>query len=342
MQGGGGEGAILIGVSYRREVPHSMLLNRLSLRDMEYAVAVADERHFGRAAERCHVSQPALSAQVKKLEATLGVQLFERTSRGVIVTGIGRRLIAQARRMLDEGRHLLEIASASGPLSGELVVDAIATLGPYVVPHILRPLREEFPAASFVLREGRTADILAALDSGQSDLALISTPILEEGRAVIPLFDEPFVAIHPADTALGNRTPITIEDLEGAEILLLEEGHCLRDQALALCTRAGVRTQRHATSLETLRHMVAAGAGCSLMPALAAESRESFGGLLRYTPIDDARACRSIALAFRASDPRAEHFARIGETIRDSMPASVRRAGGNKQTRHAKRSGRRG
>jgi LysR family hydrogen peroxide-inducible transcriptional activator len=301
-----------------------MSLNRLSLRDLEYAVAVAEERHFGRAAARCHVSQPALSAQVKKLEALLGAPLFERTPHGVIVTEQGKRLIRHARRMLDDGRQFLELASASGTLSGELQVDAIATLGPYLVPHILRPLRQRFPEVSFVLREGRTEGILTSLRAGETDLALISTPIPRHGLAVIPLFEEPFVVIHPADMVLSERSPLTIDDLDGAHALLLEEGHCLRDQALALCARAAPNAHRHATSLETLGHMVAAGAGYSLLPALAADKRETFGGLLRYAAIDDPRACRIVALAFRATDPRAAHYDAIAQIIKDNVPDLVR------------------
>lgn len=308
-----------------------MSLNRLSLRDLEYAVAVAEERHFGRAAARCHVSQPALSAQVKKLEALLGAPLFERTPKGVIVTESGKRLIQHARRMLDDGRQFLELASASGTLSGELQIDAIATLGPYLVPHILRPLRQRFPDVSFVLREGRTEGILASLRAGETDLALISTPIPDHALTLMPLFDEPFVVIHPADMVLSEHSPLTIDDLDGTRALLLEEGHCLRDQALALCARAHPNTHRHATSLETLRHMVAAGAGYSLLPALAAESRETFGGLLRYAAIDDPRACRTVALAFRATDPRAAHYEAIAQTIRDNVPDLVRPVGGSKR-----------
>jgi LysR family transcriptional regulator, hydrogen peroxide-inducible genes activator len=300
-----------------------MLLNSLSLRDLEYAVAVAEEKHFGRAAARCHVSQPALSTQVKKLEDTLGVRLFERTPRGVIVTESGSGLIRQARRALDEGRRFLELASAGNALSGTLRVDAIATLGPYIAPHILRPLRERFSKVEFVLREGRTEQIVAALAAGETDLALISTPIHGDGFELIPLFEEPFLAIHPAEMGLPARA-LTIDDLDSHHLILLEEGHCLRDQTLALCRRSGSRTQRHATSLETLRHMVAAGAGCSLLPALAATDRESFGGLVRYAPIRDPRAFRIVALAFRATDPRAERYRAIAATIRASLPEIVK------------------
>ena len=184
-----------------------MLANRLSLRDLEYAAAIAEERHFGRAAERCRVSQPALSAQVKKLEAMLGVTLFERTPRGVFVTEAGGRVIRQALRVLDEGKLLFDLASAVDGFSGALRIDAIATLGPYIVPHILRPLREAFPAVEFVLREGRTEQIVAALGAGDADLALISTPIHAEGLEILPLFEEPFVAVHPADMPLPARAP---------------------------------------------------------------------------------------------------------------------------------------
>ncbi len=300
-----------------------MSLNRLSLRDLEYAAAVAEERHFGRAATRCRVSQPALSAQIKKLEAMLGVTLFERTPRGVLVTEAGARLIRQATRLLEEGQLLLDLASASEALSGQLRVDAIATLGPYIVPHILRPLRERFPQVDFVLREGRTEQIVGSLVAGESDLALISTPFDAEGLEIVPLFEEPFLAIHPAEMALPSRA-LTIDDLEHAHLILLEEGHCLRDQALALCRGRATGAQRHATSLETLRHMVAAGAGCSLLPALAAADQETFGGLIRYTPIKDRRAFRVIALAFRATDPRAPRYHAIAETIRACLPDTVR------------------
>jgi LysR family hydrogen peroxide-inducible transcriptional activator len=301
-------------------------LNRLSIRDLEYALAVAEARHFRRAAERCHVSQPALSAQVRKLEEMLGVALFERTPRGVLVTPHGARILPQARRLLEEARRLIELAKLEDGLSGPLWVDAIATLGPYLFPHILRPLRDRFPRIDFVLREGQTERILAALASGESDIALVSEPIAHEGFATFPLFDEAFVAIHPPHLLSRLHPPLTIGDLTTENLLLLEEGHCLRDQALALCDGAAPGATRHATGLETLRHMVASGAGYSLLPALAAQSRETFGGLLAYTELDDPGACRRIVLACRASDPRQEHYAALADVIRANVPAVVRPA----------------
>jgi LysR family hydrogen peroxide-inducible transcriptional activator len=300
-----------------------MSLNRLSLRDLQYAVAVADELHFGRAAQRCHVSQPALSAQIRKLEEALGIALFERSSRAVLVTAQGAAVITQARRLLEEAQLLLDLAKQSETFAGELRIDAIATLGPYLFPHILRPLRQRFPDVDFVLREGRTETILAALTAGRTDVALLSLPVADEGLAILPLFEEPFVLIHPPGMLGETRPPVTIDALEEGELLLLEEGHCLRDQALDLCRPGRPRSHRHATSLDTLRHMVAAGAGYSLLPALAALSQETFGGLVAYSEIGDAGAARQVALAFRASDPRGGHYETLAATIRASLPDAV-------------------
>ncbi len=300
-------------------------LQRLSLRDLEYVIAVAEERHFGRAAERCHVSQPALSAQVRKLEDLLGQVLFERTARGVLVTAEGERIIPHARQLVLAARRFLDLAGRSDRLRGDLRMDAIATLGPYLFPHILRPLRDRFPDVHFILRESRTERILTALADGEADVGLVSLPIREDGLASLPLFEEPFVAVHPAGRELGAGAALDMDRLDRSDLLLLEEGHCLRDQALALCHAGEVRVALHATSLETLCHMVAAGAGYSLLPALAVDPSETFGGLIAYTAIDDPRARRTIGIAFRATDPRRDHFAALAEAIRDSLPDRVRR-----------------
>ncbi|WP_205520727.1 LysR substrate-binding domain-containing protein [Propylenella binzhouense] len=300
-----------------------MSLQRLSLRDLEYIVAVADERHFGRAAEKCHVSQPALSAQVRKLEDMLGHALFERTARGVLVTSQGERLVPHARELVLAARRFLDLAAGCDRLQGALRIDAIATLGPYLFPYILRPLRDRLPEVDLVLRESRTETILNALVRGESDIGLVSLPLREEGLATIPLFDEPFVAVHAAGRDIASGATADIDRLDRAGLLLLEEGHCLRDQALALCSAGESRVAVHATSLETLCHMVAAGAGYSLLPALAVDPEETFGGLVRYTPIADSRARRRIGLAYRATDPRRPHFEAIAETIRENLPAGV-------------------
>ncbi|TDR89165.1 LysR substrate-binding domain-containing protein [Enterovirga rhinocerotis] len=290
----------------------------LSLRDLEYVVAIDDERHFGRAAQRCNVSQPALSAQVRKLEEALGLALFERTSRKVLPTRSGEVVTRHARRVLAEAQQLLDSAKAErgGRLAGRLALAAIQTLGPYLFPLVLRPLRETLPDLTLVLSEGKTAEIVEGLREGRLDVALVSPPFDESGLTVAPLFREPFLLACPADHALAKAGAIDPAMLAGPDLLLLDEGNCLRDQALAACgtSQAG----RHATSLETLRSMVAAGGGYTLLPRLAA--RAEAGGLVVCRSLEGREWGRVIALAWRSSDPRAEELARLARFFRDHAP----------------------
>ncbi len=298
----------------------------LSLRDLEYVVAVAEHRHFGRAAEACAVSQPALSAQIRKTEELLGVVLFERGRRGVTITGQGRALVAQARRILAEGHRLFTLArSQQGGLAGPLALAAIETLGPYLFPHILRPLRERYGALDLSLHEGRTARLLELLAEGELDLVLLSLPVHRTGLTAAPLFFEPFLFLHAPDEPLARRRPLALADLASERFLLLEEGHCLRGQALALCGLSHGTGRRHAASLETLRHMVAVGAGYSVIPALAASPDPRLEGLVRCTPFDDPTAGREIALLWRSSDPREPEFTAFADFLRDIAPPGTRR-----------------
>ncbi|WP_407523510.1 LysR substrate-binding domain-containing protein [Methylobacterium oryzisoli] len=296
----------------------------LSLRDLEYVVAVAEENHFGRAAERCNVSQPTLSVQVRKLEEALGLVLFERTNRRVLITPGGQAVVRQARVMLSEAHRLLMLAREGhgAPLAGRLQLAAIQTLGPYLFPQVLRPLRQDFPQLSLALSEGRTAEILEGLREGRLDAALVSLPIPEAGLAVAPLFREPFLIACPADHAFASGTAPRAADLAGPDLLLLDEGNCLRDQAVAACG-AGLGVGRHATSLETLRSMVAAGAGYTLLPALAAPHGPDPSGLTVCRPFGDNGPDRVIALVWRASDPRGEGLARLAEFFRDHAPGAT-------------------
>jgi len=295
-----------------------MTLAALSLRDLEYLVSVDDHRHFGRAAEACAVSQPTLSAQIQKLEALLRCPVFERTSRRVIVTPKGESILRQARTVLAEAHRLLDLAHAQhGPLTGPCRLGAIPTLGPYLFPQILRPLRRDYPALELVLSEARTAELFERLAAGTLDAALMSPPIPAEGFAQAALFFEPFVLACPPALCPPAATA-TLDGLDPARLLLLEEGHCLRDQALALCGR--VRPGwLHATSLETLRHMIAAGAGYSLLPALAVDDRPGFDGLIAYMAFDDPGVGREITLVWRASDSRGDQFRLLAETIRQNL-----------------------
>ncbi len=297
----------------------------LSLRDLEYVVAVADHRHFGRAAEACAVSQPALSAQIRKTEDLLGVVLFERGRRGVAVTGRGRALVAQARRILAEGQRLFTLArSQQGRLAGPLALGAIETLGPYLFPHLLRPLRDRYRDLELYLHEGRTAPLLDLLEEGELDLVLLSLPVDRSGLTAATLFFEPFLFIHAPDEPLARRRPLEIADLASERFLLLEEGHCLRGQALALCGLTHGSGRRHAAGLETLRHMVAAGAGYSVIPALAASPDPRLEGLVACTPFDDPGVGREIALLWRGSDPRDAEFRAFAGFLREIAPAGTR------------------
>jgi LysR family hydrogen peroxide-inducible transcriptional activator len=289
-----------------------MSLAGLSLRDLEYLLAVAEHRHFGRAAEQCGVSQPALSAQLRKLEGLLGTPVFERLPGRVLVTPRGEILLAHAAAVVQAARALLLAARAEeAPLAGPFRLGAIPTLGPYLLPHLLRPMREAFPAMRPVLSEARTAELRAALRSGALDAALCCSGSADATLRAVPLFTEPFLLMH----APGRAPSIP----EAEELLLLEEGHCLRDQTLAACGVDTPRGARHATGLEMLRHMVAAGEGVSLMPALAAAALGPVGGLVAYTPLPQGIG-RDVVLLVRASDPRAAALDSLAALIRDKTP----------------------
>ncbi|HEX2553344.1 MAG TPA: LysR substrate-binding domain-containing protein [Microvirga sp.] len=298
----------------------------LSLRDLEYAVAVAEERHFGRAAERCNVSQPALSAQVRKLEEGLGVVLFERTSRRVLPTERGQAIVRQARHVLAEAQQLLVLAREGGeaPLSGPFALGAIQTLGPYFFPLVLRPLRAQYPRLALQLSEGRTAELVADLREGRIDAALLSPPFDETGLTVAPLFREPLLVAMPANHPLSRAPAIRADALAGPDLLLLDGGNCLRDQTIAACG-AGSGAGRHATSLETLRSMVAAGSGYTLLPFLSL--RPDPDGLIVTRTLAPESPERGIALAWRASDPRAESLRLLVEFFRRHAPAGTRAEG---------------
>lgn len=291
-------------------------LGGLSLRDLEYVVAVAELKHFGRAAERCGVSQPSLSAQIRKLEELLGTLLFERSSRRVLVTPTGEVVIGQARTVLQEARRILEIArAAAGMIEGPFRLGVIPTLAPYLLPQVLRPIRERFPHAELTLTEARTPEIVARLCAGDLDAALLSPkPSGDRRLATIDLFFEPFLVIFPAGHPVARRIPVPMKALERPGLILLEEGHCLREQAIALCTRPVSR--RHAASIETLKHMVAAGEGFSIVPALAAHA-PGLEELVRFAPLREPSAGRPIGLVVRSTDPQALLYREVAKVIVD-------------------------
>lgn len=276
----------------------------MNLRDLEYLVSLADHRHFGRAAEACHVSQPTLSAQVKKLEKQLGVQLVERNPGHVMMTAIGDRIVERARIVLREADEIADLArGARDPETGSLRIGLFATLAPYLLPHVVPKLSERFPSLEILLVEAKTDVILGRLREGSLDVAVLALPIPEEGLRVVPLFTEDFVLAVPTTDPLAEADePIDPSVLDGRSVLLLEDGHCLRDQALEVCDRAGA-TERggfRATSLETLRQMVGAGVGITLLPELAVRPPVASPASVKLLQLAEPVPHRRVAMVWRA------------------------------------------
>jgi LysR family hydrogen peroxide-inducible transcriptional activator len=297
-------------------------VSSLSLRDLEYAIAVARERHFGRAAVRCGVSQAALSEQVRKLEGVLGITLFERTKRHVEPTARGLAIIAQAELLLADAHRLLDDAQRSAePLTGELRLGVIATLGPYYLPTLLHKGRARFPRLGLHLTEGRTAELLARLRRSELDAVLLALPVDTDGLIARPLFFEPFRLACPLDHPLATRPGVRLRDLTRGKLLLMEEGHCMRDQAIDLCKvrRLDPHT-RVASSLEMLRHMIAAGEGYSVIPLLAAQDHADMGGLIRFRDLADADAGRRIGLVWRTTETRSDDLRAVAAFMAQTLP----------------------
>ena len=301
----------------------------MNLRDLSYAVAVADAGHFGRAAERCSVSQPTLSGQIKKLEGELGVVLFERGRGAVRVTEAGRAVIEQAREVLAGAERIRDVArAAQDPLGGSLSLGLIPTVAPYLIPRFVRSLRETLPALSVAYREDITERLTDGLLGGELDAAVLATPPEDDALMAIPLYSEPFRLVFPQGHSLGgsdlpHMSDVAMEDVDRDELLLLTEGHCFRDQALAICELGPPRrSSLRATSLETLINLVSQGMGVTLVPALAVP-QGSFRDIgLQARPLSDPAAARDINLTIRRSYPRKELAETVAQIIRDGLPDS--------------------
>jgi LysR family hydrogen peroxide-inducible transcriptional activator len=279
----------------------------LKLKDLRYLVAVADLRHFGRAAARCFVSQPTLSAQLKKLEQALGVQLIERAPNNVSLTAAGEEIVARARRILEASDEVVALArSQRDPLAGPLRVGLLPTIGPYLLPRVSPAIRRALPRLQLRLYEYQTAPMLERLRGGELDVGILALPVELTGLESRELYREPFLVALPERHPLAAHETLRVADLEGETLLLLEDGHCLRDQALEVCARAGVREPQdfRATSLETLRQMVATGAGVTLLPELAVRGayRSARGVALR--PFARPAPVRRVGAVWRKSSAR--------------------------------------
>jgi LysR family hydrogen peroxide-inducible transcriptional activator len=288
-----------------------------TVQQLRYAVAVADARHFGRAAHACFVSQPALSAQIRELESRLGVQLFERTSRGVLLTTSGADVVDRARRALREIDGLREVAAgADGALSGPLRLGVIPTIAPYALPPAIRRIADAHPDLALYLREDRTDALVDRLLAGELDLLLLALPLDRPGVDELPLYEEPFLLALPEAHPLARKKTCTVASLAGERLVLLEEGHCLRDQALAVCAQVGNggRAEVQGTSLPTVVQMVGAGLGVTLLPASSTARDVHPGGGVAVRELKPAPT-RTVGLAWRSSSARADAYRRLGALI---------------------------
>jgi LysR family hydrogen peroxide-inducible transcriptional activator len=311
----------------------------MTLTELRYVVAVARERHFGRAADACFVSQPTLSIGIKKLEEELGVAIFERGSNEITLTPVGEKIVAQAARILEEADGIKIIAQQSGdPLGHPLRIGAIYTVGPYLLPQIIPILHERAPKMQLIIQEGYTGDLREQLKRGKLDVIIISLPFSEPGVITQPLYEEPFQLAMPADHPWAKKKSIMPSQLSSETILLLGAGHCFRDQVLKVCpqlgssqTPNGIQQTLEGSSLETIRYMVTSGVGMTILPSTACVPTREENRMLAFRPFEQPVPTRRVALAWRKSFPRPEaietvrqailHASLTGVTMLDSPPS---------------------
>jgi len=290
----------------------------IKLKDLRYLVAVADTRHFGRAAERCFVSQPTLSAQLKKLEQYLGIQLIERQPNNVSLTDAGAQIVSRARRILEASEEVVTLARAHrDPLAGRLRLALLPTIGPYLLPRVSQAIRRALPRLELHLYEYQTVPMLEKLKSGDLDLGILALPVDLEGLEARELFAERFALAVPERHRLAKRERVHAPDLEDETLLLLEEGHCLRDQALEVCSRVGTAESQdfRATSLETLRQMVATGAGVTLLPELATQGAYGDARGVVVLPFAKPAPVRRVGAVWRKTTARGPAIAAVCDLI---------------------------
>ncbi|MGE5472174.1 MAG: hydrogen peroxide-inducible genes activator [Bacteroidota bacterium] len=304
----------------------------MTLTEMRYIVALARERHFGKAAEACHVSQPTLSVALKKVEGQLGAALFERTAADVRITAIGERIVTQARRVLDEAVRLEEIAESTGdPLSGQLRVGIIYSIAPYLLPQFIPALHQYAPNMPLFLKEDFTGNLIPALKAGELDVIVIALPFAEAGLVAQAVYQEPFRVVVPAAHPWSRREAISTDELDGQNLLLLGQGNCFRDQVLESCPRLsapdGLAHSLEGGSLETIRYMVASGAGIAVMPSTAADPLIDKEALVKVLPFAGEQPSRTVGLVWRISFPRPQAIDAVRAALLScSLPgASARR-----------------
>lgn len=296
----------------------------MTLRELQYLVALATHRNFRRAAEACLVSQPTLSTQISKLEDELGVLLLERDRRKVMLTAAGHDAVERAQRILREVDEMKEAARHAGTVeAGTLRLGIFPTLGPYLLPYLVPQIRDRYPQLKLLLFEEKSDTLLARLDKGALDAAFLALPVQDDRLVSEFLFREPFLMAVPADHPLAAKDSVTLDDLRAHTLMLLEEGHCLRNQALEVCQLSGAQetTEFRATSLETLRQMVIAGMGATLLPALAVNSMGAAAENIRLLRFREDEPSREIGLVWRRTSPMGFFFRQIADTCRQAMHA---------------------
>jgi len=293
-------------------------MSDLKLKDLRYLVALADTRHFGRAAERSFVSQPTLSAQLKKLEDYLGVQLIERAPKRVALTSAGEEVVERARRIVEASEEIVELARGHrDPLAGRLRLALLPTIGPYLLPNVAAKLRKHLPRLELMLYEYQTDVMLEKLHSGEIDVGILALPVPLDGLVAHELYKEPFTVALPSHHRLSSRSSIRVDDLRNETLLLLEDGHCLRDQALDICASTDVHEKQdfRATSLETLRQMVASGVGITLLPELAGRGAYGAARGVIIKPFAKPVPTRTIGAVWRKSSARREVILALAKQI---------------------------
>lgn len=294
----------------------------MTLTELRYIVAVARERHFGRAAEACFVSQPTLSVAIKKLEDELDLKIFERGSNEVSVTPLGEEIVRQAQAVIEQAQAIKEIAKrGKDPLAGPLKLGIIYTIGPYLLPELVKHAIEMFPQMPLMLQENFTIKLLEMLRTGELDAAIMAEPFPDTGLAIAPLYDEPFIIAVPAQHPLARRPQVSSEELKQETMLLLGTGHCFRDHVLEVCpeyarfssSAEGIRKSFEGSSLETIKHMVASGMGITVVPALSVPREPN--PHVRYVNFADPVPTRRVVLAWRRTFTRYEAIAALRNAI---------------------------
>ncbi len=285
----------------------------MNLRDLNYLVTLSETQHFGQAAERCFVSQPTLSMQLKKLEQELGIALIERTTKPVLLTHAGKQVVSKAKQILQLANEIKQTSKlAQDPFSATLQLSLIPTIGPYLLPKILAPIKKQLPKLQLMLHEEKTNDALVKLYNGELDAAIMAKPIDTTNLQTRLLYKEPFLIALPKGHPLSKKSQLSLKDIDSEQLLLLSDGHCLRDQALEACQLSNRSDFFEATSLETLRYMVASGTGITLLPELATQANHP---LITLKPFKKPVPYREVILVWRQGSTLTPCFERIAKLI---------------------------